>query len=109
MGGKLEKIHHYGEKGKWEKLQSFTKSDDAEIRAAAYEALGSIPKDESNNILIAGIADPEARVRLAIAKALVKVGTDHNEEQIKHQLAAETDTEVQAALREAMMAVRGKR
>ncbi|MCI8443013.1 MAG: HEAT repeat domain-containing protein [Provencibacterium sp.] len=109
MGGKLEKIRHCGEKGKWEKLESFTKSSDAEIRAAAYEALGNIPKDESNNILIAGIADPQPSVRLAVAKALARVGTDHNEEQIKHQLAAETDAGVQAALREAMIAVRGKR
>ena len=109
MGGKLEKIQHYGEKGKWDKLEHFTRSDDAELRAAAYEALGSIPKDESNNILIRGIADPDAKVRLAVAHALAKIGTDHNEEQIKHQLAVEQDPEVQAALREAMMAVRGRR
>ncbi|MCI8623500.1 MAG: HEAT repeat domain-containing protein [Provencibacterium sp.] len=109
MGGKLEKIRHYGEKGKWEKLESFTKSNDAEIRAAAYEALGGIRKDESNNILVAGIADPDARVRLAVAHSLAKIGTDHNEEQIKHQLANESDAGVQNALREAMVAVRSRR
>lgn len=64
---------------------------------------------ESNSILIGGIADPDAKVRLAVAHALAKTGTGHNEEQIKRQLAAGQDADIQAALREAMMAVRGRR
>ena len=75
---KLEKIQEAVEKKKVKKVAKFTDDADSTVRAAAFEAQGAFPGDEyALEICQNTIRDGDPAVRLAVAKALAKIGNDH--------------------------------
>ena len=98
---KLEKI---------KKVAKFTDDADSEVRAAAFEALGEFPGDEyALEICQNTIRDNDPAVRLAVAKALKKIGNDHVVEALRHQMLHETDEALKKAFEDAMDACRERR
>ena len=90
---KLEKIQEAVEKKKVKKVAKFTDDADSTVRAAAFEALGAFPGDEyALEICQNTIRDGDPAVRLAVAKALAKIGNDHVVEALRHQMLSETDS-----------------
>jgi HEAT repeat protein len=103
-----EKILELGKKRKLKKVLKYVGNKKEEIRAAAFEALGQIPGDDSVNALVTGLGDPSANVRLKIALSLQKIGSDRTTEFLKHQIAKETDATVKKELQKALNADRDK-
>ncbi len=104
----VEKILELGKKKNLKKVAKYAESKKEEIRAAAYEAMGSIPGDDSVNYLITGLTDPSAAVRMQVALSLQKVGSDRTTEFLKHQIAKEPDAKVKLEMEKALSADRDK-
>ena len=99
---KLEKIQEAVEKKKVKKVAKFT--DDAD------STLGAFPGDEyALEICQNTIRDSDPAVRLAVARALAKIGNDHVVEALRHQMLNETDSALKKAFEDAMDACRERR
>lgn len=110
MGSKLDKIQKLREKKKVEKLVKLTSSrEESEVRAAAFEALGDIDCQLSGETLQNAIRDEDPAVRMAIAKAFQKIGSDHVEELLHHQMLKETDEALKQEFEKAMEFSRKRR
>ena len=107
--GKVEKVKELAEKGKVSKLVKLTQDRDVDVAAAAFEALGNFDTQEARETLQNAIRDPEAKIRMAIAKAFQKIGDDHISEALHHQFLKETDPALKLEFEKAMDFCRTRR
>lgn len=97
-------------KRKLKKLQNLQTTLIVKFVLAAFEALGEFPGDEyALEICQNTIRDNDPAVRLAVAKALKKIGNDHVVEALRHQMLHETDEALKKAFEDAMDACRERR
>lgn len=109
MKSKVEKIQELAAKKKIDKIVKLTDENDSAVRVAAFEALGDLPSELSNETLQNAIRDQDPAVRLAVAKAFQKMGSDHVSEALRHQMLSETDPELKAEFEKAMDYARAHR
>ena len=102
MSSKDEKIQKLVEKGKVDKIIKLTEDREEDTRAAAFEALGNFTTELACEALQNAIRDESPKIRMAVAKAFQKVGSDHVSEALRHQMLAETDPALKAEFEKAM-------
>ena len=108
MGNHIEKINHYAEKGKANKILSYLKSKDQETRLAAIKALGRCSNSEEafNQLTPMMTSTSDKTERMAVYSALGDLGKEQSFYHMSHYMSKETDPEILETMRKAMSKIR---
>ena len=90
----LDKISKLGQKGKSSKLLPYTKSKNAEERAAAASALSGAKDDDSYNALIVLLRDAEPSVCINAANSLKIIGRISAVEHLRNVASKASNAEI---------------
>ena len=96
---------------KWDKLNEQMEKGDAKINAEIAAACGESNTDESRNMLVRMINEPDRNVRLAAIKAMAAVGNSASLSHIRRaqKNCSADDAEMIEALADAARAITGKK
>ncbi len=103
---KLDKVQKYVDKSKEAGLIKLANDKDKEVRLAAIAGMGKIGKDDSFNVLISMMADPDPDIRAADAAALGAMKNEHADAHLRHRLELESDARVTQAIKDALLNIR---
>lgn len=99
----VKKIEKLLEKKKSEKIIDYLNSKDAEVAAAAFQALGQIGGEAATNALAAKLDDPSPVVRSNAVKAFGNLHTEYAKSLLQHQIAKESDEGVKEDIRTTLL------
>lgn len=104
--GKLDKVNKLIEKGNEKGLLKLAGDKDKEVKLAAIGGLGKVGKDDSFNVMITFLIDPDADIRAAAAAALGTMGNNHANAHLRYHLNNEKDPKVIEAMKVAISSLR---
>lgn len=108
MGNNIEKINHFAEKGKANKILPYLKSKDKATRLAAIHGLGHCDGNEEafNHLttMMTSVTDKEER--MAVYEGLGDLGKEQSFYHMSHYITKEQDSDVVEAMRKAMSKIK---
>ena len=107
MADKKAKIEKLATKQKWKAIAAFLTDPNAEIRIAAFNAIGASEDPSYAQAIAFSLNDASAEVRIAAANALGKVATNREVEQMRQKMETEQNADVKAAYLEALREAKG--
>lgn len=102
FGDKFKQIENWGKKKNLDKLKKVIADRDPKVRIAAAQALGIANTDDSLNVLISSINDPEPSVKIKIIETIGNIGAKRSVEHLRHLFNTEKDPSVIQAVEHAM-------
>ena len=106
FGNKMNAVEKAIRKNNASALVGLADGSDMEVCLAAIDGLGTVGGDEACNFLVAHVGNDAPTIRIAVAKALGRIGDKHTKAFVNAQIAKETDPEVLEELHKAMSKIR---
>lgn len=104
--GKMEKIEKCIAKGNEKGLIKLAADKDKSVCLAAIAGMGKIGKDDSFNLMITLLPNPDPELRAAAASALGEMRNGHANAHLRYHLGNEKDPKVQEAMKVAISKLR---
>lgn len=108
FGNKMTQIDKAVAKKKAAPLIKLAGSKDKQVRLAAITGLGKVETDESFNLMIPLLHDPDPDVRGAAAIALGEMGNAHAKAHLSYHIDKESDAKVKKVMMGALASIAGE-